>query len=181
MEIEAEAGAEKEVGASAGSKSKSKPVPKSKASDAWATAANAFLTAADFGEAWTQLVALWWVREKEFGFVGTRQGHSAKKRPKEVGDWVSRARNHTPIVANADDLGVRWWNWWLDINPIWRGTMRPLTRQTGGWASMDYRGQNGFLNVMMSLKWWRDALKEVSPDWEEAVGDVSWVLSEMRR
>lgn len=46
---------------------------------------------------------------------------------------------------------------------------------------MDYHGQNGFLNILMCLKWWRDALDVESPDWEEAVNDVTWVLQEIQR
>jgi hypothetical protein len=45
---------------------------------------------------------------------------------------------------------------------------------------MDYKGQNGFLNVLMVLKWWRDALEVASPDWEEAVSDITWVLQKMK-
>ncbi|KAJ7188437.1 hypothetical protein C8R46DRAFT_830441, partial [Mycena filopes] len=99
----------------------------------------------------------------------------AKKRPKEVGDWVARMRNHTP--ANGDELGGRFWVWWIDINPTWRGETRPMACRSGEtWASMDARGQNGFLNVLMVLKWWRDATKKSTPDWEGAVDDVTWVL-----
>jgi hypothetical protein len=46
---------------------------------------------------------------------------------------------------------------------------------------MDFKGQNGFLNLLMVLKWWRDAIEVASPDWEEGVGDVTWVLEEMMR
>jgi hypothetical protein len=44
---------------------------------------------------------------------------------------------------------------------------------------MEYKGQDGFLNVLMLLKWWRDAMKDASPDWEEAMDDVTWVLQKM--
>jgi hypothetical protein len=45
---------------------------------------------------------------------------------------------------------------------------------------MDYSGQNGFLNMLMCLKWWRDAMDAGSLDWDEAVDDVTWVLSKMK-
>ncbi|KAJ7030838.1 hypothetical protein C8F04DRAFT_961203, partial [Mycena alexandri] len=106
----------------------------------------------------------------------------AKKRPKEVGDWVARARNHTPTISNPEELGKQWWIWWIDINPSWRGEHRPMIRKAGEpFKSMDFRGQNGFLNVLMVLKWWRNTKKDTSPDWEEAVGDVTWVLQEMQK
>ncbi|KAJ7017584.1 hypothetical protein C8F04DRAFT_883777, partial [Mycena alexandri] len=105
----------------------------------------------------------------------------AAKRPKEVGDWVARARNHTPTISSADELGNRWWAWWIDINPSWRAEGgRPMIRKSRqAWKTMDIGGQNGFLNVLMVLKWWRDAMRVASPDWEEAVGDVTWVLQEI--
>ncbi|KAJ7895599.1 hypothetical protein B0H14DRAFT_2333773, partial [Mycena olivaceomarginata] len=109
------------------------------------------------------------------------QAHSAKKRPKEVKDWVSRARNHTPVIDDADRLGQSWWAWWIDINPEWRGDTRPLLHGMGTWESLDLYGQNGFLNVLMVLKWWRDAMSEASPDWEEGVADVTWVLQQMQK
>lgn len=56
-----------------------------------------------------------------------------------------------------------------------------MARDGEGWTNMDSRGQNGFLNVMMVLKWWRDATGKSTPDWEGALDDVTWVLQEMRR
>ncbi|KAJ7800232.1 hypothetical protein B0H14DRAFT_2304155, partial [Mycena olivaceomarginata] len=103
----------------------------------------------------------------------------AKLRPKEVKDWVSRGRNHTPTIAAADAFGKGWWAWWIDINPDWRGSERPLSREGDSWERMDLYGINAFLNVLMALKWWRDAMREASPDWEEAVAEVTWVLQEM--
>ncbi|KAJ7787482.1 hypothetical protein B0H14DRAFT_2269848, partial [Mycena olivaceomarginata] len=101
----------------------------------------------------------------------------AKKRPQEVGDWVARARNHTPTIANADNFGKGFWAWWVDINPTWRNEQRPMKREgASSWSSLDIHGQNGFLNLLMCLKWWHDAMEVQSPDWEEAVDDVTWVL-----
>jgi hypothetical protein len=98
-----------------------------------------------------------------------------------VGDWVSRAWKYTPVIANADTFGNSWWVWWLDINPAWRRDTRPLLHGTGPWDCLDLHGQNAFLNVLVSLKWWRDALSGPSPDWEDSVADVTWVLDEMEK
>ncbi|KAJ7921291.1 hypothetical protein B0H13DRAFT_1604732, partial [Mycena leptocephala] len=97
----------------------------------------------------------------------------------EIG--FSRARKYTPAIANADTFGKGWWVWWLDINPDWRSDMRPLSRGTGSWDCLDLYGQNGFLNVLVTLKWWRDAMSVPLPNWEEAVNDVKWVLDEMEK
>ncbi|KAJ7350502.1 hypothetical protein DFH08DRAFT_668552, partial [Mycena albidolilacea] len=101
-------------------------------------------------------------------------------RPQAVGDWVGRARNYTPTIEDVDEFGQEFWTWWIDINPVWREKKRPMLRHDeSSWSCMDYKGQNGLLNVLMVLKWWRDALEVVSPDWEEAVNDVTWVLQKM--
>ncbi|KAK7053872.1 hypothetical protein R3P38DRAFT_3305269 [Favolaschia claudopus] len=136
--------------------------------------AQAFLTQAEYGDTWGTLLAVWWKREERVGFVGTgNKSHPAKKRPKEVGDWVGRARNHKPKIANAESFGETWW-----------ACERPMSRDVGaeaGWDPLDLYGHNGFLNVLMALKWWRDAMSDASPNWEDAVNDVTWALSSMER
>ncbi|KAF7345202.1 hypothetical protein MSAN_01896700 [Mycena sanguinolenta] len=150
------------------------------ATGAWAENADKVLRSKDYGEGWISLLSLWWKREKEAGFEGTTKSHPARLRPKEVGDWVARARNYTPQIANGDEFGKRFWAWWIKINPAWRTEERPMKREGEmSWVGMDILGQNGFLNVLMCLKWWRDAMDAPSPDWEEALNDVTWVLERM--
>ncbi|KAJ7462649.1 hypothetical protein B0H11DRAFT_1735123, partial [Mycena galericulata] len=109
------------------------------------------------------------------------KGHPAKKRPTEIGDWVQRARIKPPAIAEPEEFGKQWWVWWIDINPAWRRTGTPMLRDRDGpWGCMDYYGQNAFLNVLMGLKWWRDALGKASKEWEEGVEDVTWVLQKMQ-
>ncbi|KAJ7435836.1 hypothetical protein B0H11DRAFT_1755500, partial [Mycena galericulata] len=106
----------------------------------------------------------------------------AKKRPKQVGEWIQRARNYAPSIEDTNEYAKQWWAWWVDINPAWREKKRPMLRHLEGpWECMNYNGQNGFLNVLMSLKWWRDCMSEASKDWEDAVEDVTWALSEMEK
>ncbi|KAJ7795040.1 hypothetical protein B0H14DRAFT_2392076 [Mycena olivaceomarginata] len=152
------------------------------AKNQWALKAQRELEAKDYGDSWNVLVRLWWSREETAGFAGGKQSWPAKKRPQAVSDWVGRARNHTPEVKDASTFGKEFWVWWIEINPSWRTKNRPMMREKGpsDWVCMEYKGQNGFLNVLMLLKWWRDAMKDASPDWEEAVDDVTWVLQKLR-
>ncbi|KAJ7504122.1 hypothetical protein B0H11DRAFT_2221569 [Mycena galericulata] len=148
----------------------------------WSMKAKSFLTNNDLGEAWLALVDKWWAREERNGFEGTTRSHATKKRPKQVGEWIQRARNYTPSIEDTNEYAKQWWAWWVDINPAWREEKRPMLRnREGPWECMDYNGQNGFLNVLMSLKWWRDSMPEASKDWEDAVEDVTWALSEMEK
>ncbi|KAJ7446047.1 hypothetical protein B0H11DRAFT_1676964, partial [Mycena galericulata] len=147
---------------------------------AWSTKARSTLTNSDFGGAWTVLVEAWWAREEKNGFEGATRSHSAKQRPKQVGDWIQRARNYTPTIEDTDQFAKQWWAWWIDINLAWREKQRPMLRDRDApWEYMNYHGQNGFLNVLMSLKWWRDSMPEASKDWDDAVEDVTWALGKM--
>ncbi|KAJ7200381.1 hypothetical protein GGX14DRAFT_307847, partial [Mycena pura] len=85
-----------------------------------------------------------------------------------------------PPIQDTDDFGKRWWVWWININPASRTKERPMKREANSsWGCLDLYSQNGFLNILMCLKWWRDAMEASSPDWEEAVNDVTWVLQQM--
>jgi hypothetical protein len=84
-----------------------------------------------------------------------------------------------PAIANRNTFGKQWWSWWIDINPAWRQTTLPMSRNVNGpWTSLDCLGPNGFLNVLMCLKWWFDKDGETNR-WKEGVEDVKWVLRKM--
>ncbi|KAJ6513472.1 hypothetical protein C8R45DRAFT_812050, partial [Mycena sanguinolenta] len=129
---------------------------------------------------WTHLVSLWWTREEAVNFEGTTKSHLARLRPKEAGDWFSRARNYKPQITDAADFGKWFWAWWIQINPSWRTKERPMKKEGEmTWRCMDIQGQNRFLNVLMCLKWWRDVMDMLLQDWEEARTDATWVLEQM--
>ncbi|KAJ6448528.1 hypothetical protein C8R45DRAFT_762444, partial [Mycena sanguinolenta] len=101
--------------------------------------------------------------------------------PKEVGAWVKRARKGIPHVSTAT-FPSTWRAWWAAINPGWRRSEGELAHK----ANRDFKvleclGINGFLNVIACLKWWHMALsmEESAAEWQDAVGDVRWVLEQM--
>ncbi|KAJ7481412.1 hypothetical protein B0H11DRAFT_1652549, partial [Mycena galericulata] len=50
----------------------------------------------------------------------------------------------------------------------------------GSWEGMRVPGQNGFLSVLIGLKWWREkAARAGGEEWKEAVRDVAWVLEQL--
>jgi hypothetical protein len=100
-------------------------------------------------------------------------------RPVQVGAWVQRARSGKPDIKDVEEFAQSWTRWWQEINPLWRKGITPMPRIDGCWSSMDLPGPNGFLNVLVCLKWWRERLQEESEGWKEAVGDVKWVLTKM--
>ncbi|KAJ7822135.1 hypothetical protein B0H13DRAFT_2127725 [Mycena leptocephala] len=144
------------------------------------------LETTDLGDAFKGLVNSWWDYESGKGFVTQGKAIGGKKRPTQVKEWVSRARkaSYTPYIADVAQFGRQWEAWWIEINPAWRQTDLPMGRYTdGAWDTLDVPGRNGFLNVLMCLKWWGDMLgpEEAgkSKEWMEAVTDVTWALDRL--
>ncbi|KAJ7357930.1 hypothetical protein DFH08DRAFT_622996, partial [Mycena albidolilacea] len=137
--------------------------------------AERLLAAESFGPAWIALVAEWRLREEQTGFATSMKSHSAKARPAQVGAWVQRARAGTPEIKDVDAFARQVRVWWQDINPAWRKLSLPMAKKTGPWTFMDVPGQNGFLNVLICLKWWRERIDEESEEWKDMLEDVSWV------
>jgi hypothetical protein len=98
-----------------------------------------------------------------------------------VGAWVQRARAGTPEIKDVDAFAQQVRVWWQDINPAWRKLSLPMAKKTGPWTFMDVPGQNGFLNVLICLKWWRERIDEESEEWKDMLEDISWVLRQMNR
>jgi hypothetical protein len=107
------------------------------------------------------------------------KGHSAKRRPAQVSAWVQRARISSLEIKDVRKFAEEWAVWWQDINPAWCKISLPMPKQDGVWDNMDLPGPNGFLNVLICLKWWRGKLEEESKEWLDAVEDVMWVLKQM--
>ncbi|KAF8134663.1 hypothetical protein K438DRAFT_1640780, partial [Mycena galopus ATCC 62051] len=101
--------------------------------------------------------------------------------PPQVKAWVQRARTGTPDIKDVQRFTQEWAAWWVDINPVWRKTTLPMAKKNGPWEYMDLPGPNGFLNVLMCLKWWRERLDKDSDEWTSAVDDVTWVLKRMNK
>ncbi|KAF8169308.1 hypothetical protein K438DRAFT_1552107, partial [Mycena galopus ATCC 62051] len=106
------------------------------------------------GVAWSALVRQWFLREEGKGFITPVKGHSTKLRPAQVEAWVQRARNGVPDIKDVLAFAAEWAVWWEDINPPWRKGSHPMPKTDGDWTVMNLPGQNGFLNVLICLKWW---------------------------
>ncbi|KAJ7818015.1 hypothetical protein B0H13DRAFT_1471503, partial [Mycena leptocephala] len=151
----------------------------------WAADAHEVLQAGGGGALWEAVVDMWWANEKEATFEGPAKGAMAKMRPKQVGGWISRARQGGPVPAITDvyAFAAGWWKWWEAINPSWRkcdAGGRLKKEGDGDWGSIAQTGPNGMLNVLICLRWWRDALRGDLGGWEEALQDVEWALKGIR-
>ncbi|KAJ7026241.1 hypothetical protein C8F04DRAFT_1190785 [Mycena alexandri] len=156
----------------------------------WAKAAKAMLLdvgPVQMGEEWTGLLDTWWALEESMGFTTSRKTHPATGRPTAVKNWVKEARKGTPNIGGAEAMAAQWWGWWRAINPSWRLREGELVQEgEGSWDVLRCPGQNGFLNVIVCLKWWRcemenrsESMEKTSELWQRAVADVRWVLTQM--
>ncbi|KAJ7840017.1 hypothetical protein B0H13DRAFT_1649828, partial [Mycena leptocephala] len=110
------------------------------------------------------------------------KSHPTTKRPKAVGAWVKNARKGTPEIVGAETIEREWWAWWGAINPGLRERDqdgKPIQQGEGSWSMLSCPGQNGFLNVIVCLKWWYGEMETVSDGWKLVVADVKWVLKGM--
>jgi len=85
-----------------------------------------------------------------------------------------------PTITDVSDYGNKWVAWWSAMQPKSRhGGTGDLSRDGNhNFDDVVLRGPNGFLNIIKSLFWWREAVKSDSDmvEWQGAVSDVLWVL-----
>ncbi|KAF7966208.1 hypothetical protein HWV62_39670 [Athelia sp. TMB] len=124
-------------------------------------------------------------------------GKKVLNKPQELADWVrdGRGRRLKPLVKDAEVMEKAWWDYWLAIQPTWRGIARPLATTPYSdlppgldcWDPLTCPGPNGLLGVVMCLYWWGCTAKGITPDiaedkrgtvegWESAVTEVTYVL-----
>jgi hypothetical protein len=73
----------------------------------------------------------------------------------------------------------QWWAWWKGINLSWRVRDGELLTGDGSWDILKCPGQNGLLNVVITLKWWHGCMETPSENWKRVVADLKWVLENM--
>ncbi|KAF8184270.1 hypothetical protein K438DRAFT_1549628, partial [Mycena galopus ATCC 62051] len=134
----------------------------------------------EMGAQWAELVGMWWVLEEAQKFTTSTKSHPTTNRPKAVGAWVKNARKGVPQIPSTEEMEEQWWTWWKGINPSWRvrdGELKQVG--DGSWDDLRCPGQNGFLNIIVCLKWWHLGMETPSDGWTRAVADVKWMLTKM--
>ncbi|KAF8139161.1 hypothetical protein K438DRAFT_1552940, partial [Mycena galopus ATCC 62051] len=140
----------------------------------------ALLEGGEMGGDWLAIVRLWWMLEEQSSFATKTKSHPTTNRPKAVGVWVKYARKGAPDIGSVGEMETQWWVWWKAINPGWRLRDGELVQLgDGDWDILLCPGQNGFLNILMCLKWWFVSMEVPSEAWKLAVVDVKWVLMRM--
>ncbi|KAJ7099209.1 hypothetical protein C8R44DRAFT_747893 [Mycena epipterygia] len=149
-----------------------------------------------WGIEWAGCVEKFFDFEAAWGYEDTGGSISTTDRLAAMKWWSGRARKWDSRVA----LGVMgsqgqdksfvddWWKWWGGLQPDERLRMGKVWTQpnSADWTGIaKLYGRNGLLQVMATLLWWGDKVADGTPmqqlDWSLAVGDVSWVLTELLR
>ena len=141
-------------------------------------------TGVSWGPKWAELLSSWLAFESVHGYTGNTQ-LSADKRPREIGDWIQRARK--PQYRPSFDLGVfeeSFWSWWIALQPDWRKIEKGTTSRTveGNWDAIDKPGTNGLASVIAALFFWGFRLGnnlDTHSSWNLARDDVAWVIQQL--
>ncbi|PPR04596.1 hypothetical protein CVT26_014759 [Gymnopilus dilepis] len=137
-----------------------------------------------WGSKWEDLLKLWLQFEKMHNFKGSSHLGTAS-RPREVGDWIQRARSASfrPVIEPTT-YGQRFWNWWAGLQPEWRVIQQNTTSRSiaGSWEALNKPGTNGLASVIAALFFWGFRLgeeREATSSWVLARDDVHWVLTQL--
>ncbi|KAK7434691.1 SERTA domain-containing protein 3 [Stygiomarasmius scandens] len=148
----------------------------------------------DLGLEYISLVGKWVEFERSHGWdKGKLIALPSKNRPDEVGRWIKDGRyKHTHSFVRAEfitSFSQRVWSWWNDLQPTSHSIDSRDQSSTFGqvtWKSLDHCGQNGWLSLLVCLKWWGHALpaecvSNMKEDWLEAVRTFSKALDGVLR
>ncbi|KAF8137970.1 hypothetical protein K438DRAFT_1638808, partial [Mycena galopus ATCC 62051] len=112
------------------------------------------------------------------------KGLGTMNHPEEIHTWIKCARATTPKVKDMDKFVEEWREWWRMLNPDWRTIGDEVSDQLirdedASLEGLRKPGANGFLSVLIGLKWWRDT-QGATKEWVDALSDVTWVMNRLK-
>ncbi len=163
----------------------------------WFTDAFECLTAVNLGEDYIALVEKWTALERTNRWATSRLGLTKAGRPTKLSKWIRNSRKQTSEPDLSGDL-IKFtnsvWDWWLRLQPSWRcattkDQLKPIELFGDDWQTLNVCGKNGWLCLLVTLKWWGTALLHQSgdereglqDDWLRAVHDISMMLDGLLR
>ncbi|KAJ7432248.1 hypothetical protein B0H11DRAFT_1669801, partial [Mycena galericulata] len=154
----------------------------------WFSDAVGELLRAEIGPRYVEVLKAFVELEEAYMFENGKGKLPVIERPIQVTDWIKGGRGRkkgVPAIRDIKAFETKWWSWWTEMQPAWRGRAngKPLRGEGGaeeGWGALVAPGVNGLLSVVATLYWWgyaENAGEEgnCSPGWEEAAADVIWV------
>ncbi|KAG2101827.1 uncharacterized protein F5147DRAFT_655152 [Suillus discolor] len=102
--------------------------------------------------------------EDALGFANEKAALGCEHHPVEVHWWISRGRKGKPTIPDLNAFMLRWWSWWITLQPEWRKCQAPTLTTSAilphtddsNWDTLNKPGANGMLSVVATLKWWAD-------------------------
>nr|GAT58514.1 predicted protein [Mycena chlorophos] len=83
-------------------------------------------------------------------------------------------------ISDPSAFGEQLVAWWRDVNPVWRRAPDgSLDKAEGDYSALDVPGPNGFLTVLIGLKWWADRGGATSSGWTALMEDVDWCMTQL--
>ncbi|KAJ3753449.1 hypothetical protein EV360DRAFT_53454, partial [Lentinula raphanica] len=140
------------------------------------------------GEDYTRILQSWIELERTKDWVSPPKGIACKNRPKELTRWIMNGRydrrGNEPRfkndeLANFGKAFVLWWSGLKQSCSESRGRGKE-----NGWGTLNTSGKNGWLSIVVCLKWWGMGLRESREEaldeiWRQSMKDVQLTLDEV--
>ncbi|KAK7021735.1 SERTA domain-containing protein 3 [Paramarasmius palmivorus] len=144
-------------------------------------------------EVWSVIVHKWIEVEEEWNkrnveADGAQIKMLKSRRPQGYLQWFKYGRMRweelVPSEVRPESLGHEWWTWWTKVvNPRWRPKSEDMVMPggAGSWEAVRIPGKDGFVLVLVSLRWWCDLLDDPENDllWLSTIKAVYWTLVEL--
>ncbi|KAJ7144737.1 hypothetical protein C8R43DRAFT_891142 [Mycena crocata] len=146
---------------------------------------SAFRIGEKWSPAWADCVTRFLDFEKACGYPETGPRIGGEERPSEIKDWVKGGRKCVGKLGVNGSFAARWWAWWRELQPEarqWNGGGLSCPAGLKWGRMLTLCGPNGYMQVMLALMWWGNAVdgaEDDESDWMGAVADVDFALGEM--
>ncbi|KAK7026657.1 SERTA domain-containing protein 3 [Paramarasmius palmivorus] len=144
-------------------------------------------------ESWRATVYKWIEVEEEWNkrdvsVQGAQFKMLKNRRPQGFLQWFKYGRLRwealVPSDVSENTLGYEWWVWWSKVvNPRWRPQSEDMIMPggQGSWEAVRIPGKDGFILVLVALRWWCDLLDNPEKDllWVSTIKAVYSTLEEL--
>ncbi|KAK7019706.1 SERTA domain-containing protein 3 [Paramarasmius palmivorus] len=146
-------------------------------------------------EAWSVVVYKWIELEELWNHAqivapGAQVKLMKNRRPNGYLQWFKYGRLRweelVPSEVQPETLAKEWWVWWSRVvNPRWRPRAEDMVMPggNGSWEAVRMPGKDGFVLLLVSLRWWCDLLDRPGADclWLATLKSVYWTLEELQK
>ncbi|KAJ3756601.1 hypothetical protein EV361DRAFT_780988, partial [Lentinula raphanica] len=148
---------------------------------------------ANLGPQYEALVTLWLAFERKNHWRNPYKvsGFPADKTPAVLLLWKKNSRRPLSEVERSGlcspDFIAQTWAWWASLQPQWRsidkeGKPLPFSEFEGDMARLETHGKNGWLCLLVCVKWWGKGLQNtLFDDQESRINDWLAIIADMQK